>query len=417
MSLKRKVLLYMKFLGIKTTYSIVGIIFLIMFTLSACNKAEVHTLSITETKEEVAFDVEKVKQQSIETAALYRDLYIQAEKTKSEYFPYRSELSQTVIDEIENLLILKGFSVINSDSKYPEYLENAKGFYDFWNSVISKKEAKQDVISVTATGGIYYTSLQCYNGENYRISVTVEWDNNEPIISSEEHGGILDWDLVDNTYFYYQIYMSGVSFDDYSLIRLKPVDKELYDLNVKYIKPIGYSCNNMFITEWDYKNYGELCFNDLLEAFYKVKNSEYFPQDDYPTIREPYTHSYIPSELFEKTIKPYFDISLSEFREKCLYDNEKDMYPWQRVCCDNITTYPTVEPEVINYQNNNDGTMTLTVNARCNDVKSPCIFTHETTIRIISDSEYIYLSNKIIYRSEHELPPNLPRLPPQRLEQ
>ena len=70
--------------------------------------------------------------------------------------------------------------------------------------------------------------------------------------------------------------------------------------------------------------------------------------------------------------------------------------------------------EVIKYQDNNDGTITLTVNARCNDFKTPCLFTHEVTIRIINDSEYHYLSNKITYKSEHELPPNRPRLPPQR---
>lgn len=420
MNLKRKGLKYMKSLKIKKVYRIIYILLIFLLgslMLSACNKMQITEQTTIETKKEVEVEaeIEKLKQQCIGIAALYKDLYLQAEKTKSEYFPYGIELTQTGIDEIENLLISKGYSVINSDSKYPEYLENSDSFYAFWNNVISGKEAKQDIINVTTTGGLYYTSFQCHNNINYRISVTVEWnDSNEPTVSSDEHGEILDWDLINETYFYYQIYLSGVSFDDYSLIRLKSTNKELYDLNAKYIEPIGYAGNNMFITEWTYKNYGDLCLNDLLEAFYKIKNNEYFPQNDYPIKREPYTHAYIPADLFEQTIKSYFNISLSEFREKCLYDSEKNMYPWQPVCCENVTTYPTVEPEVINYQNNNDGTITLTVNARCNDVKSPCIFTHEVTIRIISNSEYQYLSNKITYKSDCELPPNQPRLPTQR---
>ena len=418
MNLNRKVLKYMRFPKIKKIYGIIRIliiILLIFLVLSACNKTQTTEIPPAETKKETEFDIEKIKQESIEAAALYKDLYLQAEKTKSEYFPYRSELSQTDIDDIENLLISKGFSVINSDSKYPEYLENADGFYDFWNSTILKEEAKFNVISVTSTGGLFYTSLQYLNDTNYRISVTIEWnDNNEPTVSSEEHGGILDWDLVNDTYFYYQIYVSGVSFDDYSLIRLKPVDKELYDLNAKYIKPIGYASNNMFVSEWNYKDYGNLSFNDLLEPFYKIQNNDYFDDDAYPKIREPYLHSYIPAALFESTIMPYFDISLQEFRERCLYNREKDAYPWQQVCCENITTYPVVESEVIKYQYNNDGTITITVNARCNDYKTPCLFTHEVVIRIISDNEYYYLSNKITYKGDYELPPNCPRLPPQR---
>ena len=408
----------MKSLKIKKIYGVIKYILVILsvcLMLSSCNKPQTTELANSETKKEIEFDIEKVKQKSVEVAALYKDLYLQSEKTKSEYFPYEAELSQTGIDEIEKLLISKGYPVINSDSKYPDYLENSKSFYTFWNNVSAQKEAEQDIISISSTGGLFYISFQYSNDIRYRIGIAVEWnENNEPIVSSEEQGEVIDWDLVNGTNFYYQIYLTDIHYDDYSLIRLEQADKELYDLNAKYILPIGYVSNNMFVSEWTYQNYGELCFNDLLEPFYKLRNNEYFPEDDFPFVREPYIHSYIPAKLFESTIKSYFDISLQEFRKRCLYDSDKNIYPWQEICCENITTYPRVESEVIKYQDNNDGTITLTVNARCNDFKTPCLFTHEVTIRIINDSEYHYLSNKITYKSEHELPPNRPRLPPQR---
>ena len=411
----------MKFLKIKKAYRIIYFLIIIAFMfqiLSACNKTQTTKTSPIETKREAELDIEKIKQKSIEVATLYKNLYLNIEKTKSEYFPYATELSQDGIDKIEEFLILKGYAVINSDSKYPAYLENSKSFYKFWDSVSSKKTSSQDIISISSAGGLFYTSFQYYDDIKYKIGIAVEWnENNEPFVSLEENYEISDWDLINETNFYYKTNLNGVPYDDYSLIRLEQDNKNLYDLNAKYILPIGYANNNMFVSEWTYQNYNELCFNDLLEPFYKLKNNEYFPQDDYPLVREPYIHSYIPAELFESTIKPFFVISLQEFRKRCLYDKEKNIYPWQEIGGANLSTYPRVESEVIKCRDNNDGTITLTVNARCNEYKTPCLFTHEVTIQVINNNEYHYLSNKITYKSEHELPPNQPRLPPQRFKQ
>ncbi|MEE0968785.1 MAG: hypothetical protein U0M06_05375, partial [Clostridia bacterium] len=113
----------MKSLKIKKIYGVIKYILVILsvcLMLSSCNKPQTTELANSETKKEIEFDIEKVKQKSVEVAALYKDLYLQSEKTKSEYFPYEAELSQTGIDEIEKLLISKGYPVINSDSKYPD---------------------------------------------------------------------------------------------------------------------------------------------------------------------------------------------------------------------------------------------------------------------------------------------------------
>ena len=167
----------------------------------------------------------------------------------------------------------------------------------------------------------------------------------------------MDWELITETDFYYQIiYPPRVPFEDYAFVRLKPMDKTLYDLTEKYISPIGYLSNNMFVSEWNYNDYGHLSFNDLLEFFYRVRNDDFFYEDNFETVREPYFHTYIPAELFEETVLPYFDISLQEFRKRSLYDSEKNVYPWQEICCDNVTYYPSVEPEVVSCKENDDNT-------------------------------------------------------------
>ena len=405
---------------IRTIFFFGVICFSMLMILTGCNNSEQTNTSqpdktVSETKLETQI-ITKAKNRSLEIANFYKSIYVKAEKTTSDTFPNETTIPQKDIYEIESLLIEQGYSVINTDNKYPAYLENNEGFYSFWKSVCENKKAEQEFITVTETGGLYYSLMLYSNGEKNRVFISVDWDkNNEPMVSSNEYQTITDWELSDKGDFYYKSYFTGVPFDDYALIRLKPVDKTLYDLTDKYISPIGYLSNNMFVCDWTSDDYGDLAFNDLLEFFYKVKYNAYFNAQDYESIYEPYYHSNIPAELYEKTVFPYFDISLEEFRVRSLYDAEHNTYPWQEICCENVTYYPSVEPEVIRYQDNKDGTFTLTVNARCNDYKTDRLFTHEVIIRPLSDDEYKYLSNHITYRSDFELPPNYPRLPPLRI--
>lgn len=358
------------------------------------------------------------KERSIEIATLYKELYANAEKSNSDYYYNQTVIPQSVVDEIENLLIDKGYPVMNSDSKYPSFLENSESLYEFWDKVSKNEDSEQELISIALTGELYYTALHHIDGKKYRDFVGVGWsEDNKPTITTETHTEIMDWELITETDFYYQIiYPPRVPFEDYAFVRLKPMDKTLYDLTEKYISPIGYLSNNMFVSEWNYNDYGHLSFNDLLEFFYRVRNDDFFYEDNFETVREPYFHTYIPAELFEETVLPYFDISLQEFRKRSLYDSEKNVYPWQEICCDNVTDYPSVEPEVVSCKENDDNTITLTVNVRCNDYKTDKLFTHEVVIRELDNGQYQYLSNKITYKSDIELPPDRPRLPEQREE-
>lgn len=359
---------------------------------------------------------EYAQERSFEIASLYKDIYADAEKTVSSQYFEETVISQETLDKIEDLLIAKGYPVMNSDGKYPSYLENAESLYEFWKSVCAGEKAAQEIIAVSQTGELYYTYLQYENSSKYQTYVAVGWDEDgDPTIVTSNYKEIVDWELTESDDFYYQLaYPSGAPFDRYDSVRLKPADKTLYDLTEKYLSPVGYLSNNMFISEWSYEDYGNLSFNDLFEFFYRIKNNRYLYPSDYESEQGPYYCSYIPAALFEETIKPYFDISLKEFRERCLYDSEKDAYPWQELCCDNVTYYPTVEPEVTAYKDNKDGTFTLTVNARCGDYKTDRLFTHEVTVRPLKNGGYQYLSNKITYKSGNEMPPDCPRLPQQR---
>lgn len=110
----------------------------------------------------------------------------------------------------------------------------------------------------------------------------------------------------------------------------------------------------------------------------------------------------------------HFNIPLEEFRERALYDAKNDAYPWQDLYYGNALYYPELIPEVTKVTDNTDGTVTLLVNVICPDKHTDHLFEHEVTMRIDADGAFQYLSNRIVYRSENELPSPQARIEVQR---
>ena len=236
-------------------------------------------------------------------------------------------------------------------------------------------------------------------------------------ISYIEKREVLHWDMTYNQDLYYQDIYADRHWTASVLLRLHPVDKVLYDLNMKYIMPIGYHNVNLFLLDWDSSNYGHLCFNDMLDSFYWMENNDYFYARDYPYYATPYSHSAIPAQLFEETILPYFDISLDQFREMSLYDAYTDTYPWQDLGCDNILYYPELIPEVTDVIEVDENTIKLIVNVMCLDNKTGKLFVHEVTIRLLDDGKYQYIGNQITYKGDIAIPSAQARIPEQRFDE
>lgn len=408
---------------------IIVLVLLLTATLSGCNNpmpdsgktseeesSQIRPIDSGYTGNEISeSEMKEIHDECKKVVSLYKDIYEEAEKTPSSDWPNRTVISQEDRDSIEMVLKKAGYSVINSDSVYPEYLENPDGVSSFWEDVQKNKDAETVFWEVSLTGSVYYRALRYSAGDASYIFVSTVWDEQGNLeISDGGKWEVLNWDTTFNGDFYFQNKPAKKVWDAAQLLRLKPVDKELYDLNAKYILPVGYHNVNLFLCDWDTSDYGDLCFNDLFEWLYKLKHNDYVYARDYAQEDEPYYHCCIPSDVFENTILPYFDIPLSEFREKALYDSTKDIYPWQELNCSNIAYYPTVIPEITEAIKNKDGSITLKVNVMCLDNKTDCLFTHEVTVMPSDNGGFKYLGNKITYKSQIELPSCEPRIPTQR---
>ena len=65
---------------------------------------------------------------------------------------------------------------------------------------------------------------------------------------------------------------------------------------------------------------------------------------------------------------------------------------------------------------NADGTVTLHGNVICPDKHTDHLFEHEVTMNIETDGLFHYLSNRIVYRSENQLPSPQARIEVQRFD-
>jgi len=306
--------------------------------------------------------------------------------------------------------------VENSDAVYPDYLENTEKLNQFWDDVLKEQDAVAAVWNIAPSGSVCCRVFQFADGKANCIHASGEWDDGGSLrLAYLEKKVILYWDMTSSGFIYQDIYLDR-HWTAANLLRLQPVDHDLYEWMRKYIAPIGYHSVNLFLLDWDSSCFGNVCFNDLLLQMYLMEHGDYLYARDYPYSDEPFPHSIIPADLFESVIYKHFSISLDEFRERALYDAENDAYPWQNLNSGNILYYPELIPEVTRVTENADGTVTLLVNVICTDKHTDHLFGHEVTMNIEKDGSFQYLSNRIVYRSENELPSPQARIEVQRFD-
>jgi hypothetical protein len=361
--------------------------------------------------------INKIQKKCSDLGSLYKKIYLSAEKKPLSDWDNQKVISQESIDEIEEVLRKAGYPVLNSSSIYPAFLEHSENFYAFWQSVQNGVDAETSYWEVSDSGGLNYYEFQYTDGKAYSVNAFAQWDEDGQLkIDSAGRRNVLNWDMTYNGDFYYQDVPTDRHWEASILLRLKPVDKTLFDLNERYIKPIGYYNVNAFLCNWDTSDYGNLCFNDLFESLYKMENGDYIYTDHFEKEQYPYFHYCVPAELFENTILPYFEIPLDEFRERTLYNSEKDIYPWQDINVSNVSYFPAVISDVMESVENIDGSITLKVCVMCPDMQTDRLFTHEVTIMLSDGGKFKYLGNKITYTGENELPSSQPRISAQRTD-
>lgn len=231
----------------------------------------------------------------------------------------------------------------------------------------------------------------------YVVSARGIWnDNNKPGMSYISYTRIKEWKYTEKGWFGYELCVPeppevSEIMDGSCLIRIKPMTEEQREMSERLVLGLGYQGQNILCSNWNAENMSDLDYNGMFEYLYGMKYGKKFNSEDYP--------NGIPKEEFESLIMEYLPVTAEQIREYAAFDEEKQTYYWERLGCFNYapTFFGTSLPEVVGIKENDDGTVTLTVEAVCDMVIcNDAVITHELTVRFAEDGSFQYLGNEIL---------------------
>lgn len=294
-----------------------------------------------------------------------------------------------------------GYAAVDCENRVD--MTQMQSVMDFCDSVENQKEAEVTIIQVSSLGGFSVYHLQTENGVVH--VKRCYYGYKDGIMKSEDEGEYQTdyWRYTDDgylmfsgTYFSEELYVLTLSSaEEHVAFRILPLDAKCWELNEKYLLPIGYELNNMFLVDWNEDDFGELNFYDMFDLLYPKLHNEKFPYvaDDNLGIGAVY---HIPKTEFENVIMEYFNIDSETLQSKTVYDSEDSTYEYKPRGFEEVEYPEYPYSEVIGYTENSDGTITLTANVVFPYSGNSKVYAHEVVIRPLEDGRVQYVSNRII---------------------
>lgn len=174
--------------------------------------------------------------------------------------------------------------------------------------------------------------------------------------------------------------------------RVEPLDSSLRALNERYTLPIGYTLNNMFITDWsEDTGFQPLDFYDMYAIMYEMKYGTPFPYQ-VSFSGEEYE---IPAQEFENVLKTYLAVDTDMIRERTIYHSNTDSYLYQPRDMGNAEQPYQPVPEVTACEELSDGTLKLTVEAVWIRQFTDRAAVSELVVRTAGNGSFQYVSNHV----------------------
>ncbi len=284
-------------------------------------------------------------------------------------------------------------------------MENYESVDRFLEECTDGKSGSVVIYEIHGDGGIGRMKFIFDGTEMYVVSAGGIWnDNNKPGMSYISYTRIKEWKYTEKGWFGYELCVPeppevSEIMDGSCLIRIKPMTEEQREMSERCVRGLGYQGQNLLCSNWNVENMSELDYNGMFEYLYGMKYGEKFNSEDYP--------NGIPKEEFESLIMEYLPITAEQIREYAAFDEENQTYLWARLGCFNYapTFFGTSLPEVVDIKENEDGTVTLTVEAVCDMVIcDDAVITHELTVRFAEDGSFQYLGNEILNDGIMQIP-------------
>ena len=382
----------------KTTWfwksGLAAISFVLMLSVSGCSDAPPEEDTVSETVIDIQAIPEEPQENAEEIINICIDLYKKAaEENKI------ADLE--TIRSIVNCLGENGYPAV--DSRNQINMTEPEKVVKFCEKVDAQEEAEITILEISYLGGFVKYDLHTKDGNVDVVRSYYKYENGN--MKREVTGSYQAeyWNYTEDGY----LMFSGVWFseelyvlelsgaEEHTALRVQPLDETYRELSRKYLLPIGFEQNNMFIVDWSEDDFGELNFYDMFDLLYPKVYGTNIPYvaDDNLGVGAVYQ---IPKDDFERVILPYFDIDSETLQSKTIYNAEDKTYEYKPRGFEEVEYPEYPYSEVIGFTENGDGTLTLTANVVFPYVGDSKVYAHEVVVRPLENGGVQYVSNRII---------------------
>ena len=382
----------------KTTWfwksGLAAISFVLILSISGCSDAPPEENTVSETVIDVQAIQEESEEDADEIISVCIDLYEKAEE--------ENKLADfETIRSIVNRLGENGYSAV--DSRNQINMTEPEKVVEFCEKVDAQEEAEITILEVSYLGGFVKYDLHTKDGNVDVVRSYYKYENGD--IQREDTGSYQAeyWNYTEEGY----LMFSGVWFseelyvltlsgaEEHTALRVQPLDETYRELSRKYLCPISFEQNNMFIVDWCEDDFGDLNFYDMYDILYPKVNGQYVPYvaDDNLAVSAVYR---IPKEEFESVIMKYFNIDSETLQSKTVYYSEDSTYEYKPRGFEEVEYPEYPYSEVVGFSENSDGTITLTANVVFPYAGDSKVYAHEVVVRPLEDGGVQYVSNRII---------------------
>lgn len=331
-------------------------------------------------------------------AAVFQDIYDEAAQTN---MLGSLEIKRRIVARLgEN-----GYVAVDHENQVN--MAGAGQAIEFCKAVDEKKSSELTIIVITDLGFRKF-DLKTEDGNVNIIRGYYQYDKNGYLQNRSTVSYPADlWQYTEEGYLLFEgSYFSDENFvftlsdtAEHTALRILPLDEKCRELNRKYILPVGYKQNNIFLSDWSEADFGDLDVYDIFDLFYPILYKQPLPYvaDENSGVGAAYR---ISEKIFEDIIMTYFHVDRETLRSKTTYFSEEAVYEY-RPRGFYEAEYPDIPyPEVVSYTENPDGTITLIVNAVYPYEDTSLAYSHRTVIRVLDEECFQYVSNQMISLEE-----------------
>ena len=372
----------------------IAISIMILLSVPGCGDTHLEDEQVVESEIAVQDQQQNVKDNEDEIIEICSQLY---KKASEENKIADLEMIRIIVNQFGE----KGYPAVDSRNQID--MTEAEQVEWFCEMVDTQEEAEITIIEVSYLGGFVKYDLETKDGNVDVVRSYYKYENGN--MKREVTGSYQAeyWNYTEDGY----LMFSGVWFseelyvltlsgaEEHTALRVQPLDETYRELSRKYLLPIGFEQNNMFIVDWSEDDFGDLNFYDMYDLLYPKVNGTYTPYvaDDNFGVG---AVCQIPKDDFERVILPYFDIDSETLQSKTIYNAEDKTYEYKPRGFEEVEYPEYPYSEVIGFTENGDGTLTLTANVVFPYVGDSKVYAHEVVVRPLENGGVQYVSNRII---------------------